>query len=47
VQIMNQTDFVFNQIYKGALKAGAGEKQAHAHAVMGLEDYKKGKLGGG
>jgi len=42
---MNE-DFVFNQIYKGALAAGAKEKQAKDHAVMGLNDYKKGKFQG-
>ena len=39
-------DFVFNSIYKGALKVGALEKAAHDHAVMGLDDFKKNKFVG-
>jgi len=39
-------DFVFDQIYKGALAAGAKEKAAHDHALMGVDDYKKGKFQG-
>jgi hypothetical protein len=41
---MQPNDFVFSQIYKGALKSGATERFAHRHAVMGLEDYKKSKI---
>ena len=42
---MMPNDFVFNQIYKGALNAGANERAAHNNALLGLEDYKKHKLG--
>jgi len=42
--IMNISDFVFNSIYRGALKGGASEHSAHSHAVMGLDDFKKGKF---
>lgn len=39
-------DFVYSQIYKGALAQGAKEKHAKDCAVMGLDDYKKGKFTG-
>jgi hypothetical protein len=44
---MNTHDFIYSQIYKGALKAGAKERQALNAATMGLEAFKKGELGGG
>ena len=40
---MIPTDFVYTQIYKGALRAGASERSSHANAVMGLDDFKKGR----
>jgi len=43
---MNMEDFVYNSIYKGALKVGAPERAAHDHAVMGLDDFKKNKFSG-
>ena len=43
---MMPVDFVFSQIYKGALRDGASERCAHQNALLGLEDYKKNKLGG-
>jgi len=44
---MNPKDFVFDQIYKQSLKSGASSVNAHAQAVMGLDDFKKGKFSGG
>jgi len=41
---MSPEDYIYDQIYKGALKAGAGEKSAKLHAVLGLERWKKGKF---
>lgn len=38
-----QSDFVWDNIYKGALKGGAKDRFAKDAAVQGLEDYKKGK----
>lgn len=38
---MNGRDFIFNEIYKGALRAGACERFAHDAAVTGLDAYKK------
>ena len=43
---MNVRDFVYKQIYSGAISAGADERTAHSHAVMGLDEYKKGKFEG-
>ena len=40
---MIPTDFIYKQIYTGALKAGATERAAHSNAVMGLDDFKKGR----
>lgn len=37
-------DFVYNQIFKGAISQGAKERHAHSNAVLGLEDYKKHKI---
>ncbi len=39
-----QGDFVYMAIYRGALKVGATDRLAKDHAIMGLEDYKKGKF---
>lgn len=44
---MKPEDFIYNQIFKGSLKAGAKQDAAHRHAVMGLDEYKKGKMAGG
>lgn len=41
---MNPCDFVFNQIYKGAMRQGATEKAARYHAGEGLADYNKSKM---
>lgn len=41
---LNNTDFVYNHIYKGSLHGGAVERIAHDCAVMGLNDYKRGKF---
>lgn len=38
---MQSTDFVYRQIYHGALNDGALERCAHTQAVIGLEKYKK------
>ena len=38
---MTPNDFFYTQIYKGALSEGVPEKVAHAHAVIGLDLYKK------
>jgi len=40
----SQEDFVYNQIFKGALAKNALERHAHDQATIGLEDYKKGKI---
>lgn len=39
-----QGDFIWDQIYKGALAGGAKERIAKDSAVAGLEDYKKGRF---
>ena len=36
-------NFVFDQIYKGSINGGATERNAHNAAVIGLEEYKKGR----
>ena len=41
---MNAAEFVFYAIYDGALKVGASEHSAISHAVMGLDDFRKGKI---
>lgn len=38
---MEPTDFVYLQIYKGSLAAGAKEKAARDQAIIGLDKYKK------
>jgi len=39
---MSPEDYIYDQIYKGALKAGAGEKSAKFYAFIGVEQCKKG-----
>ena len=39
-----QGDFIWSQIYKGALAGGAKERIAKDSAVAGLEDYRKGRF---
>ena len=41
---MTQSDFIYDQVYKGALNAGAMDSQALNHAVMALDDFKKNKF---
>jgi len=43
---MTPQDFVFEQTYKGAKKGGASERNAHAHAQIALDIYKKNKFSG-
>ena len=38
---MNNIDYLYAQIYKGALLAGAHEHSAKAAAETGLREYKK------
>ncbi len=38
---MNNTDYLYAEIYKGALRAGALEHSAKAAAEVGLSEYKK------
>lgn len=38
------SDFVYLQVYRGALKAGARESIAKDHAVRALDAYRKGKF---
>jgi hypothetical protein len=40
---MNAKDYVFDAIYKGALKRGAKEQQAKDAAVVGLDLFRKSK----
>lgn len=41
---MSPGDYIYMQIYKGALAGGAKERLAKDYAVMGLDDYKRGKF---
>tara|TARA_Y100000593_G_C4224646_1_gene293759 strand:- start:52 stop:246 length:195 start_codon:yes stop_codon:yes gene_type:complete len=41
---MNPSDFVYDQIYKGALNKQASQRWAQHHALLGLEDWKKNKI---
>lgn len=43
---MTPQDFVYTQIYKGALKGKASERMAQQHAQIGLDIYKKNKFSG-
>jgi len=40
---MKPTDLVYDQIYKGSLRAGATERASLDAATTGLDSYKKGK----
>jgi len=42
---MNPGDFVYNEIFRGALAKKATERAAHTNAQIGLEDYNKNKIG--
>ena len=42
----NPTDFVFTQIYKQSMAQGVNERLAHRVALVGLDDYKKGRYQG-
>lgn len=37
---MNEQDYIYEQIYKGALKAGASDRAALQAATTGLQKYK-------
>ena len=39
--IMQPRDYVYDKIFKGAIAAGASERNAKDHACMGLDDFKK------
>ena len=39
-------DFVFTQIYKGSIREGVSEGLSHNTAILGVEDYKKGRYQG-
>jgi len=41
---MSPEDFVYNQIFKGALNKKASQNNAQKQAVIGMEKYKKGKI---
>jgi hypothetical protein len=41
---MNNNDFIYDQIYKGALKEGAHENSAKNAATFGLSEYKKNRF---
>jgi hypothetical protein len=41
---MNPSDFIYVQIYRGAIRAGAKEPKAKDNAIAGLEEWKKGKF---
>lgn len=41
---MNEADFIYDQIYKGALRAGAREHSAKNAAVIGLSEYRKNRF---
>ena len=42
---MNPNDFVYTQIYKGALNVGASALSAQQSAAIGSDEYRKGKFG--
>ncbi|MFL0802418.1 MAG: hypothetical protein K6L81_01785 [Agarilytica sp.] len=42
---MTHADFIYMSIYRGALKEGAVERMAKDAAQMGLDDWKKNKIG--
>ena len=42
---MNKPEnLIWDSIYHGAIKSGATEKAANDQAVMGTDDYKRGKI---
>ncbi len=41
---MKPNDFVYTQIYKGALNAGASALSAQQSASTGSDDYRKGRF---
>lgn len=41
---MKPNDFVYKQIYQGAMKLGAMERIAKEHAQMGAADYAKNRF---
>lgn len=41
---MNNTDYIYDQIFKGAINNGASERNAKDHAVMGLDDFRKNRF---
>lgn len=43
---MKPNDFVYQQIYKGALAKKVNERVAHQQALIGLDKYKKSAMGG-
>lgn len=43
---MEPSDFIFNQVYKGAMAKGVVERIAHNAAVIALDDFKKGRFSG-
>jgi len=43
---MNPADFVYDQVYKGALAEKVNEGVAQSQAVIALDRYKKNNMGG-
>ena len=41
---MNPNDYIFNQVYKGALADGACERASKDCAIMAMDDFKKGRF---
>ena len=41
---MNPSDFIFSQVYRGALSEKVNERIAKDHAVMALNKFKKGQF---
>ena len=41
---MNPIDFIYDQIYRGAIQAGAKEPKAKDNAIAGVSDWKKGRF---
>ena len=41
---MQPRDYVYDQIFKGAMAAGASERNAKDRACMGLDDFKKNRF---
>lgn len=38
---MKPNDFVYLRIYRGSIRAGATERAAKDHAIMGAEDFRR------